>query len=213
MSIFTYHKFPFSFFNGECEKVVEIYKNTNAYRSIVTNPNFFNIIDLPEDLTILGQKVVAVVLIVARPNHNAPAHTDGTPKSSQNTLALNIPISGCERSFTRFYESKDPNPLRQNLVETQHQHTDRKFEKLLSEYKRKGLIEDIPHYYVHKQQYLRKASVLELTSPSLINVNTAAHEVINYKPTKRIALSIRFFEDPWHWIPEHEEGQQRYNTC
>ena len=212
MSIFTYHKFPFSFFNGECEKVIEIYKNTNAYHSIVTNPNFFNIIDLPEDLTILGQKVAVVVLIVAGPNHVAIGHTDGGPKRLENTLALNIPISGCERSFTRFYESRDTNPLRQELIDTQNPYTDRKFEKLLSEYRRKGLAEDIPHYFVHRRQYLTKISELELTSPSLINVKTAVHEVTNYKPTKRIALSIRFFEDPWHWIPGYNEEQQRYNT-
>lgn len=201
MSTFTYHKFSYSFFEGECEKLVEKYKNSEVVRDLLITPTFFNILDLPDKYYILGQQVAVIVLIASGPNHIAAPHTDG---EYGEALALNIPISGCTGAFTRFYESTDPDPLRLNVAESFPTYINKENEKIIKLGVDLGLSKRVPYYSIHRRQYLKKVDELELTSPTLINVGSAIHEIVNYKKSQRVALSVRFFEDPWHWIPKEK---------
>ena len=212
MNTFTYHKFPYSFFKGDCERIVEFYSANNSVKDILIKPVFFEVIDIPSKLTVLGRRVSVVVLIVSPSNHVAAPHTDGTfallrdekgiIKSIERKLALNIPVSGCEGSLTRFYTSSDKNPTKLGVgQDTFTKYQTEKMKEIMESSLSSGLTDDTPYYAIHRRQYLTKVAELELTSPSLINVGSSVHEVVNFKKTPRVALSLRFDKDPWDWIP------------
>jgi len=101
-----------------------------------------------------------------------PPHVDsycGSP--IQPTLALQIPIQGCDDSTTHIYHSKsDPNHYKRSL--------DRGWSY------DPGDLTEIDSY--------------QLTDPILFNISHI-HQVKNGALT-RLALSLRFREDPWHLI-------------
>jgi hypothetical protein len=210
MNTFTYHKFPYSFFEGDCERIIEFYSTNDSLKDILIKPVFFEVIDIPSKLTVLGRRVSVVVLIVSPSNHVAAPHTDGTfalsrdekgiTKSIERRLALNIPVSGCDGSLTRFYTSSDKNPTK-ITSETYTKYQTEKMKEIMESSLSSGLTDDTPYYAIHRRQYLTKVSELELTSPTLINVGSSVHEVVNFKKTPRVALSLRFDKDPWDWIP------------
>ena len=107
-----------------------------------------------------------------QPNQSTPPHVDsycGSP--IQPTLALQLPLQGCDSSTTHIYQSK---------TDTDH-------------YKR-----SLDRNWPYDPLDLTVIDSYQLSEPILFNISTI-HQVINGSEP-RLALSLRFEQDPWHLI-------------
>ena len=91
----------------------------------------------------------------------------------KQSLAINFPILDCENSITKFYH---PGGSEAKKVLKQHPN---------------GIL-----YYHYENVIWEELGNYSLTSPMLINVH-APHKVEHYGDNTRLAMSIRFQQDPW----------------
>lgn len=103
-----------------------------------------------------------------------PYHADIGPFD----IALQLPVYGCDQGYTGYYTStqvhdKHTGPV---IITPNHRWLDYDADS----------VTEIDRYY--------------LTGPVIINIRQI-HSVQNWSPETRLALSVRFWEDPWHLIP------------
>jgi hypothetical protein len=152
---------------------VAVQELQNLYlKSLPDNDDFFQSINLGID-TFLGMKVQKFVLIQVEPFAGGRIHTDWRPSNFGHQLALQIPLSNCEQSITSFWASNYTPPV---------QYTDNGH----------------PYNYYYPDR-CKKISEFCLTKPTIFRTDIP-HSVSNTSPTVRKAISVRFFEDPWHLV-------------
>lgn len=87
-------------------------------------------------------------------------------------LAINLPVRGCDDSYTAFYKNK-------GTIVTEHTpHTNLPYERYIDDN-----LEEIGRYI--------------LNSPTILNVKIP-HSVVNHGKDSRVCFSFRFKTDPWH---------------
>jgi hypothetical protein len=107
-----------------------------------------------------------------QPNQSTPPHIDIYCGSQiQPILALQLPLQGCDSSTTHIYQSKtDPDHYKRSLAPN----------------------------WTYDPLDLTVIDSYQLSEPILFNIKTI-HQVINGSEP-RLALSLRFEQDPWHLI-------------
>ncbi len=120
----------------------------------------------------MGLKLRATVLIVVEPDGRGRIHTDGDA-SYTNRLALNIPLENCESSVTYMYDSEFK--------------PDQRY-----------ITNGAPYKYYDPLK-CKKVTEFTLTKPVLFR-SDIPHSVDNYSDQYRLAISLRFEEDPWHLV-------------
>ncbi len=134
-------------------------------------PHFFQHLDL--GIThFLDLEITPPVLIRVKPNYFAAIHRDFRTAS---TLAINIPLLNCENSVTEFWEVDPTAPV---------------IKKLTPNF--------VPYNEVDPTK-CKKIDEYKLTSPVIFDTSVP-HSVHNFSDQDRLAISIRFKEDPWHLI-------------
>jgi hypothetical protein len=132
--------------------------------------NFFNPLNLNVK-EFLGLEVTHSILIHAKPNSHSTIHVDY--RADQLKLALNIPLKNCENSVTNMW-SCEGEPT---YLETPT---------------------GIPYNNYNKQQ-CEKITRFFLTRPVIFNTKIP-HSVSNFSDQPRLAISLRFKEDPWELV-------------
>jgi len=132
--------------------------------------NFFNPLELGIK-SFLGLEVTHSVLICAKPNSKSTLHVDF--RSDQLKLAINLPLKNCDDSITEFWESSS-RPIEMTTPS------------------------GVP-YINYKYKNCKKISEFKLTKPVVFNTKIP-HSVRNFSSDFRLAISLRFKEDPWHLI-------------
>jgi hypothetical protein len=149
---------------------LENIKNT-FLSGLPTVNNFF----IPLQLGIkefIGLEVTHSILIYAKPNQRSRIHMDY--RADKLKLALNIPLKNCEDSITELWNcgSKEP---KYSLTPS-----------------------NVP-YNEYEIINCRKISEFRLTKPVIFNTKIP-HSVNNLSNKPRLAISLRFREDPWHLV-------------
>lgn len=133
--------------------------------------NFF----IPLDLGIkefLGMEVGHSVLIIAAPTKRSQIHEDY--RADKLKLALNVPLKNCDHSITEFWNCQGADP----------------------DYELTSI--GVP-YNRYKIENCIKISEFKLTKPVIFNTKIP-HSVFNLSSEPRLAISIRFRQDPWHLV-------------
>lgn len=120
----------------------------------------------------LGLEITHGVLIVAAAHRRHSIHTDY--RADNLKLALNIPLKNCENSLTEIWESLGPLP-KYFVTAT-----------------------GIPYNHLNPT-HCKKITEFKLTSPVIFNTKMP-HSVVNFSNEPRLAISLRFKEDPWHLV-------------
>jgi hypothetical protein len=139
-------------------------------KNLPPKENFFNPLNL-DIKEFLGLEVTHSVLIHAKPNSHSTIHVDY--RADQLRLALNIPLKNCENSVTDMW-SCEGEPV-YSLTVT-----------------------GIPYNNYNRNQ-CEKISRFFLTRPVIFNTKIP-HSVSNFSNQPRLAISLRFKEDPWHLV-------------
>lgn len=135
------------------------------------NRAFYQIINLGVS-EFMGLELGPTALIHAQPFLNGSGiHIDARPDGQ--ILALNIAIENCENSVTQFWKTDKP---------------------LTTYYLENGVI-----YETVSMKDCVQIDEGNLSKPMLFNTKVL-HSVRNDSPKWRIALSLRFKEDPWHLV-------------
>ena len=113
------------------------------------------------------------MLIQVEANAVGRIHTDWRPTDYGNQLALNIPLTNCEKSTTSLWSS-DYDPPTQYTTNGQ------------------------PYNFFNPDRCI-KLSEFRLTAPVIFRTDVP-HSVDNPTSEIRKAISIRFKTDPWHLI-------------
>jgi hypothetical protein len=153
--------------NEEIENIKKLYLN-----NLPNNDHFFQPIDI-DISNFLGLEVQRFVLIQVGANAIGRIHTDWRPTDYGNQLALNIPLTNCEKSTTSLWSS-DYDPPTQYTTNGQ------------------------PYNFFNPDRCI-KLSEFRLTSPVIFRTDVP-HSVDNPTSEIRKAISIRFKTDPWHLI-------------
>jgi hypothetical protein len=92
----------------------------------------------------------------------------------RNGLALNIPLLNCEQTVTELWECDRPYSV--------------------------GFTKNgIPYHYYPKDTVKEKLGEFILTKPVLFDVQVP-HSSTNYSNSMRLAISLRFMQEPWHLV-------------
>lgn len=136
-----------------------------------TPPHFFQYLDL--GIThFLDLEIIPPVLIRVKPNYFAAIHKDFRTKC---TLAINLPLLNCENSITEFWEVDPEAPVIKRLTPN-----------------------FVPYNEIDPTR-CKKIDEYKLTSPIIFDTSVP-HSVHNFSDQDRLAISIRFKEDPWHLV-------------
>lgn len=122
-----------------------------------------------------GMKVFKSVLVQVRANSSLHIHKDHRPYDN-NQLAINIPLLNCNESVTEFYK-----PLIQKD----------EFNSILT-------VNGSP-YISYKEDECEKIAEFWLKEPVIFRTDIL-HGVRNYSNSPRLAISLRFVEDPWELV-------------
>lgn len=133
--------------------------------------NFFKPLDLGIK-EFLGLEVRHSVLICAKPNSKNSIHVDY--RADQLKLALNIPLENCESSVTTMWDCGDSEPI---YTETPL---------------------GIP-YNIYNINHCKILTHFILDRPVIFNTKIP-HSVRNFSDKYRLAISLRFAEDPWSLV-------------
>lgn len=134
------------------------------------NQRFFQPLKI-ELSTFMGLDVSQTILIQVPAQTKASIHTDF--RADKLKLALNISLVNCEKSITEMWECQEP-PITTNTSN------------------------GIPYnYYIPNQ--CKKITEFTLEKPVLFNTKVP-HSVFNYSNNTRLAISLRFKQDPWHLV-------------
>lgn len=139
--------------------------------NLPTMSNFF----IPLNLGITefcGLSVTHSILIYAAPLRRSKIHVDY--RADKLKLALNIPLKNCKDSITEFWNC--------NGVQSTYSLTSL----------------DVP-YNRYDINDCEKIDEFRLTQPVIFNTKVP-HSVNNMSPNPRLAISLRFKEDPWHLV-------------
>jgi len=152
---------------------IEIDKLKNAYLKLQPiHPHFFNTIDIGIK-EFMGMELVRTAIINAQPMSIGQIHKDCRPIN--NILAINIPLINCYDAKTYFWNTfEDVN-------------------KIL--YTSSG----VP-FIEFSRSSCTKIDEFTLTRPVIFRTDIP-HSVDNNSTNPRIAISLRFKEDPWHLVP------------
>lgn len=143
------------------------------YTSALPNNNlFFQQIQI-ELKSFLGLEIAKAILIQAPPKTRASIHTDY--RADDRQLALNISLINCQHSITEMWECRGEPEVT---------------------YTPSG----VP-YNSFSPNVCRRIADFRLVKPVLFNTKVP-HSVYNYSDQPRIAISLRFVEDPWHLVSE-----------
>jgi hypothetical protein len=149
-------------------------------RYLKRKPNADNFY-IPMDIGIkefLGMEIGNPVLIYAMPKKNYMIHIDY--RMDKLKLALNIPLINCENSLTEFW----------------------KCSKMGSSVKPENAWRSPPNFlssFNFEQENCEKIDEFIMTQPVVFNTQVP-HSVTNFSDMPRIAISLRFKEDPWHLV-------------
>ena len=141
-------------------------------RALPNNSHFFQPIQLPIR-NFLGLEVQRFVLIQVHPNAVGRIHTDWRPNEYGDQLALQIPLINCNDSTTILWESNYTPPI---------QYTD-----------------NGQPYNFYDESRCVKITEFNLTQPTIFRTDLP-HSVNNPTKSMRLAISVRFKEDPWHLL-------------
>ena len=145
----------------------------NAFDELDTNQVIKECPKLHEYLISLMLKPIIIGLVRSWPKQIAlNPHIDVCAQS----LAINFPIQDCENSVTKFY-----NPGGNNATKVLRRHPN-------------GI-----SYYHYDNVIWEELDSYSLTVPTLLNVHVP-HKVEHYGDNTRLAMSIRFHQDPWFLI-------------
>jgi hypothetical protein len=150
---------------------IEDIKNIFLKKKPITT-NFY----IPMDIEVthfLGMEISSPVLINVMPNKRSMIHIDH--RTDRMKLALNIPIINCDNTVTEFWQctKTDPNELPEDPLW-------------------RG-----PLFF--NGINCKKIDEYTLTRPIIFNTQVP-HSVFNFSDRPRLALSLRFKEDPWHLV-------------
>jgi hypothetical protein len=162
--------FLYKFIEDIDENILENIKNIFLNNLPDTN-NFF----IPVQLGIkefIGLEVTHSILICANPRRRSGIHVDY--RADKLKLALNIPLKNCNDSITEFWDSGGTEP--------EHSITSI----------------NVP-YKSYKIENCQQIAEFRLTKPVIFNTKIP-HSVNNLSNKPRLAISLRFKEDPWHLV-------------
>lgn len=187
-------------------------------------PSVFNVMGGAESTTkplpiktLLGKEIFSINSIITSPNTVTVIHSDICLHDGNNNfkiLALNFTLEGGEGAKTCFYKSRDMFPeilLTKGMSPSYNNYLiSNEFDDRAKTEKGYKITDTLylnnePTYIVPKLYTCKKAAECEIINPTLINVD-AYHKVVNLKNSYRVALSIRFTEDPWDWLSNGGEG-------
>jgi len=117
-----------------------------------------------------GLEVRSVAWVHSLPNSRAQIHTDLGPSD----LALQLPVTGCEDTYTAIYWALAPAVLK--------------------------LTTPVGYYWQQEQVQERDRYWLR-DRPILLNIKHP-HQVVNTGRLHRQAISVRFAQDPW-WLVDN----------
>ena len=166
--------------NGLVEEIRQAYLNNLPDYSNGTY--FFQMLDIDLPL-IKGKRVVTAGLIYSPGNANTRfAHKDPIDHiNGSSPYALNIPLINCENSKTTLYKDRKPMFIVNSGHMRKHLPPNAEYVEMQSVYKAKVITS-----YV-------------LDRPILFNTRIF-HGVVNNSPEPRIAISLRFAENPVEWL-------------
>lgn len=146
--------------------------------------------------TFFGAPVSSVCVVTAPARFSGSIHRDSLVPNPDTgvdqTLALQIPLEGTENTDTIFWESFDENPDVQLTIKDSQGHHNRRLNAMLRE-------DEYPSYVVPKRFTCSEITRCTIDSPYMLNIGQY-HSITNFKDTRRVTLSVRFLEDPWHWL-------------
>ena len=141
-------------------------------QSLPNNNHFFQPLDL--GITkFLGLDVQRFVLIQVAPQAVGRIHTDWRPHNFGYQLALNIPLINCDKSTTSLWSSDYTPP---------------------TQYTENG-----QPYNFFDPNRCKKLTEFKLTQPTMFRTDLP-HSVDNPTDKVRLAISVRFQQDPWHLV-------------
>jgi len=147
------------------------------------NFNFFQPLKIDTN-EFMGMKIKNPVLIQAAPFKSGQVHID--VRLDSNVLALQIPLVNCENSVTEFWEEK--------ITEETQPWID-------------GRDGGSPYKHISRE-YCKKIDEFVLTKPIVFRTDIP-HSVTNKSKNFRKAISLRFYDDPWHLL---NNGNDRVDT-
>jgi hypothetical protein len=137
------------------------------------NSHFFQEVNI-ENRTFMGMEIQRPVLIQVEARAEGRIHTDFRPdKKFGDQLAIQIPLINCEHSVTELWSSDYEPPV-------QYTHNGQ------------------PYNYFEKSRCI-KVSEFVLIQPVIWRTDVP-HSVSNYSNSPRLAISLRFKQDPWKLI-------------
>jgi hypothetical protein len=167
----TRENFLWKYINIDDSEVIKDIKKIFLKRKPVAD-NFY----IPMDIGIthfLGMEISSPVLINVLPKKRYMIHVDHRTDGLE--LALNIPMFNCDHSVTEFWKCKKTNP--NELPEDPTWRGPLFFNRINCE----------------------KIDEYVLTQPIIFNTQIP-HSVFNFSDKPRLAISLRFKEDPWHLV-------------
>ncbi|NBX48506.1 hypothetical protein EBT25_00970 [bacterium] len=114
-------------------------------------------------------------IVCIEPESTGVIHTDQQYPTWGTRLALNIPLANCDQSTTRFWRCTPSSEKESQIAPTQNSYKSWQKEEC---------------------EYLTEYC---LTRPVLIDTEVP-HCIENFGSKRRVSISIRFKEDPWHWL-------------
>lgn len=147
----------------------------NLKKLFLENLPIMNSFFIPLDLGItefLDMEVGHSVLIVAAPMKRSQIHIDY--RANNLKLALNIPLRNCENSITEIWNCYENRP----------------------EYSLTSI--GVP-YNGYQKENCEKITEFRLSRPVIFNTKIP-HSVTNLSNHPRLAISLRFREDPWQLV-------------
>lgn len=167
----TNNREDFTFKYIDIENIEELNNlKTKFLENLPAIKNFFNPLNL-DIKEFLGLEVTHSVLIFAKPNSSSTLHIDY--RADQLKLAMNIALKNCDDSITEMWNCAG-GPI---YTETPS---------------------GIPYINFNKEQ-CQKICEFKLTQPVIFNTKIP-HSVSNFSKKPRLAISLRFKEDPWHLV-------------
>jgi len=181
-------------FGKEMQDLIDYYKP--IIETIEPNCTFTTLAVFPDKdfypRTFKGVPVCSICAIISTPMSETQIHSDSSMTNPEtgvnNSLALQIPIEGTEGTDTIFWSSFDESPTTMLTYKTSP-----------SMYNQRCWQKENSFYYLPKRYTCTEVGRCTIDSPYLINVGEY-HSVRNIKNTRRVTLSVRFIEDPWHWL-------------
>lgn len=165
---------------GLVDEIKQAYLNNLPDYSNGTH--FFQILDI-DIPPVRGKQVVSAAFICSAGYHNTKfAHKDHDSYiRNSSTYALNIPLLNCENSVTTLYKDRKP------MFITNTEHT------------RKDLPPQADYLEIQSVYKAKVITSYVLDRPILFNTRIF-HGVVNNSPNPRLAISLRFAENPVDWI-------------